>query len=322
MYKRFIICLILFIAVGEVMIRIDDNIESNRIIKIPLGLRETPEYNMLKENKINLTGNNLRILVIGDSYIAGGGINPKDRFSQKLKSICKTNNNGFDDVIVLDVSQANANTLDNNQTYFQFVDRFKPHFVIIGYNLDDIMGNLDKQKEKIETGITPHEEETNSHVNESLIQKIYYLYQKSRFLGFTLRELHSELKVHGIVIPNSIFDVTMKSYLENKENWQKSKLLLQEVIEDAKIKNIQLIVLKLPELNLLEHKTLFVKPNQIIKDFFNQFTSVIFINGDELFNGENSKDYSLSKYDGHPNEKAHKKMAIEVSHYVGQYKGK
>jgi len=102
------------------------------------------------------------------------------------------------------------------------------------------------------------------------------------------------MKAIGLIIPNSEFDLTLKSYYLDKQNWQKSKLLLQEISDDAKKKNIQLIVLTFPEINLLEHSGLFVKTEKIIGDFYKQSPSVTYVNGFDLFNGEHAKDYMLS----------------------------
>ena len=131
-------------------------------------------------------------------------------------------------------------------------------------------------------------------------------------MRFTLRSLNNELKVRGIILPKSEFDIELKSYTEDKKNWEKSKLLLHEMIEDAKKQNIQLVVLKFPEINLLEHQELYAKADNIIKSYFNQFPSVIYINGYDIFKGKSSKDFRLSKYDGHPNKDAHRKMAEYV----------
>ena len=46
--------------------------------------------------------------------------------------------------------------------------------------------------------------------------------------------------------------------------------------------------------------------------FFTKYPSLIYIDGSDSFKGEKTETYRLSKYDGHPNEKAHEKMATEV----------
>ena len=327
MYKKIIIGLFLFILVGELMVRLDQKFkfyEDTRLVRVPTEVKMSEENRMLKEHKINLEGNNLRIMVIGDSYIAGAGLAFKDKFSQQLKSILKKNIHGFDDIFVLDVTKPGSNTLDNDETYFKYADSFKPDFVIIGYNYNDIWDNLEKNRPKIaeiKSPSTGNKVETKTvtdkeHRNYIFIKKIFGFIHKSSLLDYILKNIHKELKFHGIILPNTVMDLTMKSYEKNNENWKKSKVLLQEVIDDTHKNNSQLIILKFQETNLLEHTELFTKTDKIIKDFFTQSPSVIYINGGDLFTGEKARDYFLSKYDGHPNDKAIKKAAIEVSHFI------
>ncbi len=318
MLKKTIFVIIIFLVTGELLMRLDEHFkffDDTRVVKIAKEIVITPEYTMMNENKIDLEGNNLRIMVLGDSYIAGGGIEAKDKFSEQLKLILKKNNKKYDAVYVLDVSKPSNNTLDNRQTYFEFVDKFKPQFVIIGYNLNDIDGNLDKSLIKVDSGKTSAEM-TNTYVKQTLLQKITYFYKQSKVLDYVLHTLHNEMKIHGFIFPNSVLDVTIKNYVENRKSWQQSKQLLQEVSDDAKAKNIQLIMLKFPEIYLLEYPKIFEKTENTIRDFYKQSPWVIFVNGNDIFKGEKSKDYILSKYDGHPNEKAHNKMAMYISKYI------
>ncbi len=318
MLKKTILVIIIFFVTGELLMRLDEYFkffDDTRVVKIAKEIVITPEYTMMNENKIDLSGNNLRIMVLGDSYIAGGGIEAKDKFSEQLKLILKKNNKKYNAVYVLDVSKPSNNTLDNRQTYFEFVDKFKPQYVIIGYNLNDIDGNLDKSLIKVDSGKTAAEM-TNTYVKQTLLQKITYFYKQSKVLDYVLHTLHNEMKIHGFIFPNSVLDVTIKNYVENRRSWQQSKQLLQEVSNDAKAKNIQLIMLKFPEIYLLEYPKIFEKTETTIRDFYKQLPWVIFVNGNDIFKGEKSKDYILSKYDGHPNEKAHNKMAVYISKYI------
>ena len=88
-------------------------------------------------------------MVLGDSYIHGGGIEFENNFSQQLKKMFSNETLGFDKVWVLDVSKSSANNLDNNMIYFQFVEKFKPDIVILGYNYNDIEGDLDKRDQHL-----------------------------------------------------------------------------------------------------------------------------------------------------------------------------
>ncbi|MES2847542.1 MAG: hypothetical protein V4685_00680, partial [Bacteroidota bacterium] len=120
---------------------------------------------------------------------------------------------------------------------------------------------------------------------------------------------HDEMKAHGRIIPNSAFDLTLKAYQQDKPSWIKSKELLQKLIDDCKKNNSQLLVLKFTEINMLDYSGIFEKTDSSIKSFFDANPSVDYLDVGKIFKGENSKDYFLSKYDGHPNEKAHAKIA-------------
>ena len=318
MLKKIIFVLIIFLVTGELLMRLDEYFkffDDTRVVKIAKEIVITPEYRMMNENKIDLKGNNLRVMVLGDSYVAGGGLTAKDKFSEQLKLILNNNNKKYDAVYVLDVSKPSNNTLDNRQTYFEFVNKFKPQYVIIGYNLNDIDGNLDKSIIRIDSGKTAADM-TNTYVKQTILQKITYFYKQSKVIDYVLHTLHNEMKIHGYIFPNSVLDVTIKNYVENRKSWQQSKQLLQEVSADVKEKDIQLIFLKFPEIYLLEYPQIFAKTENVIRDFYKQSPWVIFINGNDILKGEKSKDYILSKYDGHPNEKAHNKMAMYISKFI------
>ncbi|MBC7536774.1 MAG: SGNH/GDSL hydrolase family protein [Ferruginibacter sp.] len=314
MFKKIIFSILIFVVAGELLIRFDEAFEfmsESRVVKIETSLKITPEYDMVKNNSINVEGNNFRLMVLGDSYIHGGGIEFKDNFSQQLKILLNKANSKFDEVYVLDVSKPSSNNFDNSQTYFQFVDKFKPNVVVLGYNYNDVMGELDK--ERTLAGIDSFSDiKASSAEKESFIKKVYNIVYQSRFVFYVLHNLHDELKAHGYIVPNSSFDLNLKSYYLNRANWIKSQALLQELIADTEKKNIQLMVLKFPEINLLEYPGIFTKADTSINNFFARNPSVDYIDGTALFNGEKSKDNILSRYDGHPNEKAHKKMAREV----------
>ena len=317
--KKIFIYLSVFLLIGEAMIRFDESITpfvENRVVKISTDIELTPEYTMVKNDDFIFNDNDLRIMVIGDSYIHGGGINFEDNFSQQLKKMFEALESKSNKIWILDVSKSSSNNLDNNQTYFYFKDKFRPNIVILGYNLNDIEGELNKQNNEVSNINKFKQVKASGKETKSTIGKIYNIIQTSHLIHYIISKAHRKLNQYGIIIPNSKFDVNMKSYYQNEEIWQKSKILLREVIDDARKNEIKLIVYKFPEINLLEYPQLFSKANESIKVFFNKYPSVIYMDGGELFKGEESEKYILSKYDGHPNAKAHKKMATDVFNII------
>ena len=313
--RKTCIYIFIFILIGEIMIRFDESFvlfEENRIVKISTDIELTPEYQLLKKDSLAINEKDLRIMVLGDSYIHGGGIEFQDNFSQQLKKLLESKNLTFNHIWVLDVTKSSSNNLDNNSAYFQFVNIFKPNIVILGYNINDIEGNLNKKTDSLSKVKDFKKNKTSSNQSLSVIKKIYNFIYNSRLVYYVLHSTHEKLNTYGIIVPNSNFDVIIKGYSQNKENWMQSKVLLKEVIDDTKINDIQLIVYKLPETNLMEYPRLFLKADVIIEQYFKKSTDIIYLNGTDALQGERAKEYTLSKYDGHPNEKAHKKMAEHV----------
>lgn len=315
--KKIIIYSIIFIIVGELMLRFDKSftpLEENRIVKIPTDIELTPEYNMLVNNTFVFNEKDLRIMVIGDSYIHGGGIDFENNFSQQLKKLFEAKNYGNNKIWILDVSKSSSNSLDNNQTYFNFIDKFKPHIVILGYNLNDIEGELNKHNREYSNIESFKQIKPSGTESKSMIRKIYKIIKSSYFISYVMGKVHRTLNEHGIIFPNSKFDISMKSYYQNREAWRKSKLLFIEIINDAKDKNIQLLIYKFAEMS--KYPQLYSKANETIDLFFSNFSSVIYIDGNDFFKAENAKKYRLSRHDGHPNELAHKKMAEDLFNII------
>ena len=63
---------------------------------------------------------------------------------------------------------------------------------------------------------------------------------------------------------------------------------------------------------------IMVEANTVINEYFETKPGVTFINGNDIFDSKDFKQYQLSKYDGHPNEKAHLKMASEVYRTINE----
>ena len=275
-------------------------------------IENTEEYELLEANQLPINEDDVRIMVIGDSYIHGGGINFSDNLSQQLKKMFKEHpkTDRFNDVGVLDVSKPSANNLDNNLTYFKYVDNFKPTIVILGYNINDIEGNLDKNEDTLKKGVT------FGKSAPSAISRLYSIVKQSKLVGLTMNKTHRWFNSLGIIIPGSKFDENMKIYYQDKAPWIKSKSLLAEIVTSAEKDSVSLIVYKFQDMSV--NPKIMVEANTVINEYFEAKPGVTFINGNDIFDSKDFKQYQLSKYDGHPNEKAHLKMASEVYRTINE----
>lgn len=311
--RRVFLYMIIFVVVGELFIRFDESfliLEERRVVKIKTEIESTLEYRILKENYFENNSKDLKIMVLGDSYIFGGGIDFNDNVSQNLKRLVNEHKGDFNEGWVLDVSKPSANNLDHWLTYFEFVKLYKPDIVVLGYSTNDIDGYL--EKDSIEKTESFTSREMSSNKRKTFVKQVYDVIYNSELVHFTFQKLHNELKANGIIISGSQADAELKSYWQGSENWKKSQELLEEIIINCRLNDSQLIVYNFPEINLIKFPNLFTKSDNAIKDFFSKYPSVYFINGMESFKGQDSKKFRLSKYDGHPNEIAHKKIAEEI----------
>ena len=310
MARKIILGVVLFLLLGEAFVRIDQKftfLSNNSVVKIVTTIGQTPEYEALTAHTLDTSCNSLRILVLGDSYIHGGGIDFQNNFSQQLKTILGS---AYSHVIVLDVSVPSSNTLDNLNAYRIYEAEFKPDIIILGYNYNDVLGNLDKDTSgRVDKAASIVLKRTNGKKNQSTAKKIYDILFQSKLLNYVLTNINEQLKAHGVIIPGTEFDNELTSYTKDKPNWEKSKLLLAEMISCAKQKGSVVVVMKFPEMNLLDHPTIFEGANKVIAGFFSGFDNVRYISVGDIFKNESPAPYLLSRYDGHPNELAHKKIA-------------
>jgi hypothetical protein len=309
--KAFVYILVFFIA-GELIVRLDKSLqpfEDEDQVKIAVSVEESDELNLLNKGELPINDSDLRIMILGDSYINGGGIDPSNKFSHQLKKLLGQSHDEYRKTYILDLSRPSNNNLDNYTTYFKFANTYKPNIVLLGYNINDVIDNLDKadvNQEGIKT--LP----AKSKDNPSSIQKLLNIIYKSELVHIAFPNFNKLLKSWGYIIPKSEFGRILNIYTSEQAEWLKSKALLSEMIMDAEKKKIKFITFIMPEIDLLEHPNIFNSPDTRVVSFFGQFQNCSVINGREVFKGKKSTEYRLSKYDGHPNQKAHSLMANYV----------
>lgn len=308
MYLKTLAYLLIFLLVGELIVRFDKRFQpfaENSTVKTAIQLGESEELRLLTHQSLPSTNNDLRVMILGDSYIYGAGINPANNFSNQLRTLLKSSVTDGRNVYILDVSRPSNNTLDNYNTYFTFVNAFNPNFIILAYNINDINGNLEATTD-IKKTLTAS---PMGKASASRIKKVYDVLYTSALLQMALKSSNKQLKSMGYVIPSSKFGQDLQSYQTNASNWIKSKELLSEMLTDAAQRNIKTITLLMPEMDLLKRPEIFYEADTSIQNFFSSNPAVTFINGRNLFDKEEGATYRLSKYDGHLNEKAHTLLA-------------
>ena len=135
-----------------------------------------------------------------------------------------------------------------------------------------------------------------------------------------LASVHRELKQAGVIIPGSRFDSIRKAY-DDSPAWQRVTEILEEMDGDCAARGAEFIVLKFPEMNLLEAGRLFRGYDRAFEAFAAGHPRVHYVDGTRLFEGEASRDFVLHKYDGHPNAAAHGRIAERLARQISRPRG-
>lgn len=311
--KYLLIGLVLFLVIGEIVLRLDQAVQpfaQDDHIFLAEKISETPEFKMVKANTVPLDDSTFRVMVLGDSYINGWGTDENRKFSNVLRTnLTKLADQRYKRFLVLDASRPGNNTLDNYNEYEAYYHNFKPQVIIIPYNINDVEDNLDtvqaasaKQADKLK-----HVEKPNFG------QKLYAVIYQVHLLQYVMHNFHSFLKSKGIVIPKSELDLQLKSYTQNKENWIKSKEILNRFASHAAARNEKLIVILMPEYNVIDNLSAFNPTYQIIQQFFTGKPATTYINPVKYFVNYPKQDLRVSKYDGHPSILAHRILADSIA---------
>jgi hypothetical protein len=327
-FKRFAIVLAIFFTVGEAVVRLDRQFlffHESRYVEVSTQARRSPELEALENGRFVASERELRVMVLGDSKIYGPGVEFRRVFSQQLKAMLSADKSlPYENVLVLDLSRGGYNTLMNRLAYFGYVDDFKPHLVILGNNYEDVYGSQDVPDTPGKSDVNLREqtvkifEQNIADDNTPLFQQIRDKLYHSSLLEFVMAGLNRELKLHGIIVPGSVFHhLVYKSHRDDYPGWNKAQKHLHDMIADCKNKDIDLIVYSVPELNMLDNYAPYDAVDRKLAAFFERY-SVPYVNGVLPFAGMNSSDLALSRYDGHANEKGHRLMAQQVYSVISE----
>jgi len=278
-FRHYITGIIIFLLLGEVILRIDQKITpfaQDDHIFLAVKLTETPELKMAAANSVPLDDSTFRVMVLGDSYINGWGTDENRKFSNLLrKNLTNSASGRYKRFLVLDISKPGNNTLDNYNEYRQYYASFKPQTIILPYNINDVEDNLDEVRNTADN----NNKQEHKHINKpNFGKKLYDIIYQVHLVQYLLHNFHSYLKGQGIVIPNSELDNQLKSYTQNIENWVKSKRILNKMIREIGEKKEKLVVILMPEYNVINNLSAFNPTYTIISQFFTGHPNTTFIN--------------------------------------------
>jgi hypothetical protein len=322
-----------FLLIGEGVIRLEQTgifFASTTVERVHADFLSDHELDMLARAR-GSTGSpgDVRIMVLGDSKLRGLGVAPREVASVQLQKILERDcDGGTGRIHVLNLSRAGNNTLQNKLTFLRYYQQFQPHIVILGYNIDDVYGDNDEPGSThrvaatIQKSVTAVQaRRTPADVARSAVSSVRRLLFHSQALQFSLAKANMELKLAGVVIPGTEFyHLVHDSHRADYRGWVESRQHLQEITDICRRAHVTLLVYLVPQLEMLPHFGVFKEVDGVVEQFFRS-RGVRIIDGVTPFLNSNPADYAISRYDGHPNAKAHaliaKQWADELEPLVG-----
>jgi lysophospholipase L1-like esterase len=315
-FLKIIVYIFIFLVIGEVLIRIDETIApfaNDDQFRVAIKIEESPELKLLEDHKLVLDDSTYRVMILGDSYIHGSGIEVDRRFAYFLKKrlLNGSTTKKYKKCLVLDVSRPSNNNLDNYRAYKAFSKSFRPQLTILAYNHNDVENDLEEGGYTAKDGLLPSQQK----IKPSYVKRMYNFLYQSHAVQFCMHNINLYLKSVGYLIPHSVFDEILRSYTENKPRWVKSESILTKFVNESAANKDPLVVILMPEYDLLHSKELFSATDSVIGNFFTK-ANATFINPVKYYDSYDPKDLRLSKYDGHPNAYAHQILADSLVVFI------
>ena len=316
---RILLFILTFLLIGEVFCKVQKDIgffNTSRVVKFENRFNNYIEMTMFTNNQ-KFDSNSIRVLILGDSRINGLNIPKKSRFSRIIKRNLSDCISSKLKVYVLDASKPGYDAYENYFNYFRFSEFFKPQIVIWCHNLTDVYFKKNSFEE-ITYPKTIFVKKVKMDINKEkpLFRKIYDILYTSNLLNFMLPRINKELKASGVFLPGTgAYNLVKKAYLPNSKDWLTTQNFFTDVHADCLKNGTKLIFYIIPELNLLGSIDSFDYPVSALSSFFNK-NGIPFLNGIDPFIGKDSRKFAISRYDPHPNEKANKMMAGQVTEFI------
>ncbi|HHE46217.1 MAG TPA: hypothetical protein ENL08_00760 [Bacteroidetes bacterium] len=334
MKRALVLKIIVFLLVGEAVVRFDQAtlfFSGTRDKVLENIIKWSPELESVENGGFVVDGADLRIMLLGDSKLYGRWINSDSTFSKQLKSmLLKRKVADYDSVYVLDVTLPGGNTCTNKYYFYRYYSAFRPQIVILGYNYNDVYGDQDevdstiyRMNSRASSGRDSPARRKRVRANNKTddpwlesVKSVKKVISKSRLIDFLLVKLNMELKLAGIVIPGTEFDhLIHKSHSPGFSGWRKSQASLREISDECKADRGHFIIYVTPSLEMLSNYQVYDQVDAALTEFCDKY-KVDHLNGIDYFVGGDSDDYALSRYDGHPNEAAHRIMAQQAYDFI------
>jgi len=258
-----------------------------------------------KEIDLEKTPFEKRILILGDSFVFGQGIDESDGLASQLEEILQKKMQ--DKIIrVINAGVPGYNTVLELEALKKYL-HFKPDIIVVIYLLDndsDIKPGLDVD-EKTGRIIHPKVNSVNANIR-------YFFHEHSRAFNFfyvRIKRLYLSLRLNHI---REILETTQNGYDESGVGWINSRKALETMHNIARAQNLPFIV---GGIAFLQN----INCERVLSDYCKQSH----INYVSLWKTKNIdeclKKHVISVMDPHPNAYAHRIIAEKLAEKVSTF---
>jgi len=228
------------------------------------------------------------ILILGDSYAFGYGVQFSDAFPSVLEDALHSAYPGKA-IKVTTLALPGYNTAQYLAALKEFGPVLEPTLVVLAYHLNDL-----------ERHVRPVDTVRENHRSFSAKDYIHLL----RFILPRLAAVARALNIS--VVTTATREVT--EYADNGEAWRKNQILLKELIAVTRNLEAKVAVVILPYMVQLNDKHPALRAYNAAEQFFGSL-QVPTVNAFEYLKGEDAGTLWINPFDGHPNALGHKLIA-------------
>ncbi len=257
------------------------------------------------------------LLIIGDSYVAGHGIdNPSDRFSDILGDRLKETMNTFN------LGVCGIDTQEEYERMLKYP--IEPDILILVHTPNDIRSAVSNEMAQSLLGfkkisdVIPDSDINRSFIKERsfLVNFIWLNYSNYR-QTLTSERLRDSFQSFEQFLKSDISKSHLVSYYNNESVLKIHLAHVNEFIQYTRNKDKTLIVLLFPWLNKNNFDISNEYMNAHLERYLNKNKTRV-INLHSILEGIGEEDRIVGHYDNHPSELVHQLVADHLTQYINQ----
>ena len=236
-----------------------------------------------------------RIVVLGDSYTFGVGVDFEETFHKRLERSLKNTE-------VLNFGVPGYNTTNELATLREVAARYKPDLVIVGYVLND-------------AEVTPPEGAVTEKKTEArLLDRIHLgLKDTSMLYRFVAPRVGEVAKLFGARYAVGQTGRIIRSFEDDAPGWRESRESLLAIAEEARRLGAPTLVVIFPM--MVDFRNYPLAPAHARIREFCEAHKIPVIDMLPAFKDRNAAEY-IVVMDGHPNGRAHEIFATRILEYL------